>query len=165
MISLRLTMLGGFQIQDASGTGMDIPSTKAALILACLALRPGEPRTREKLMALLWSDRGESQARASLRHAGWALRRAVGGLDPCPLLVQGESLALDPATVDTDVLALERYAADGSPDALEAAVALCHGEFLEGVRIRDRAVEEFLRIEQERVQELTVDVCGRLMDH
>ena len=165
MISLQLTMLGGFHARDATGAGMEIPSTKAALLLACLALRPGEAQRRDKLMALLWSDRGESQARGSLRHAVWTLRRAVEGLDPYPLLIQGEILALDPAAVDTDVLALERHAADGSPGALQSAVTLCRGEFLEGIRIRDRAFEEFLRVEQARIQELTIDVCARLMNH
>lgn len=165
MISLRLTMLGGFEACDQAGRRIEVGSTNAALMLARLALRPGEAPSREKLMALLWSDRGESQARGSLRHALWALRRAVEGLEPCPLVIEGDTLALDPAAVDTDVLALERSAADGSADALRAAVALYRGNFLEGIRIRDRVFEEFVRLEQERIQELAIDVCRRLMNH
>lgn len=165
MLSLRLTMLGGFEACDQSGRRIEVGSTNAALMLARLALRPGEAQSREKFMALLWSDRGESQARGSLRHALWTLRRAVAGLEPCPLVIEGETLALDPAAVDTDVLALERSAADGSADALRTAVALYRGDFLEGIRIRDRVFEEFVRLEQERIQELAIDVCRRLMNH
>jgi len=163
--SLRLTMLGGFQACDRAGRKIEVGSTKAALMLACLALRPGEAQPREKLMALLWSDRGESQARGSLRHAVWTLRHAVEGLAPCPLVIEGETLSLDPAAVDTDVLALERSLADGSAEALQAAVTLCRGEFLEGVRVRDRAFQNFQRLEQERIHELAVDACNRLMHH
>lgn len=165
MSALQLSLLGGFEARGASGRVIDIPSTKAALMLVCLALHPGEAISREKLMALLWSERGESQARGSLRHAVWTLRHALGDLEPCPIMVRGETLALDPASVDSDLLALERYAADGSPGALESAATLCRGEFLEGVRVRDRAFEAFLRVEQERVQELVIDVLNRLLGH
>jgi TolB-like protein/Flp pilus assembly protein TadD len=158
-------MLGGFEACDAAGRCIEVGSTKAQAILACLAVRPGEAQSREKLMALLWSDRGESQARGSLRHAIWTLRRALEGLDPCPLVVDGETLALDSAAVDADVLALERSASDDSPDTLRTAVALYRGDFLAGIRIRDRAFEEFLRLEQERIQELAIDACSRLMNH
>ena len=37
---------------------------KAKALLAYLALPPGKSRSREEIMALLWSDRGEAQARA-----------------------------------------------------------------------------------------------------
>jgi len=162
---LRLTMLGGFEARDQAGETIPLGSTKAALMLACLALRPGEAVSRERFMGLLWSDRGEAQARGSIRHAVWSLRRALEHLEPFPLVIEGDTLALDPGAVDTDVLALERSAAHPSPDALGAAAVLCRGDFLAGVRNRDRAFDEFLRLERERIQELGIDVCSKLMDH
>ncbi|MDH3265115.1 MAG: hypothetical protein OEM24_14095, partial [Paracoccaceae bacterium] len=165
MKSLRLTMLGDFQARDTAGGEIAIAGTKAALLLGCLALRPGEVYSREKLMGLLWSDRGESQARGSLRQALWALRRALEGLDPCPLIVDGETLALDPAAIETDLVTFESLAGEASPQALQSAVTLYRGELLEGLRVRDPAFETLLRSEQERLHELAVDACSRLLDH
>ena len=53
---LRLTLLGGFRARDSGGGKIAISGSKAVLLLAFLALRPGEVHSRDKLMALLWSD-------------------------------------------------------------------------------------------------------------
>jgi DNA-binding SARP family transcriptional activator len=88
MAALRVSLFGGFRVYDAQGREIAVSGTKATLLLAYLALRGGEPQTREKLMALLWSERGESQARGSLRQTLWALRRALKAVEPCPLIVE-----------------------------------------------------------------------------
>ena len=165
MTSLRLTLLGGFHICGPAGETIAIAGTKAALLLAYLALPPGKAHSRENPIGLLWSDRGESQARGSLRQAVWALRRAFKDTGPCPLIAEGETLALDPAAIETDVATLESLAVEGSPDALQSAVALYGGELLAGVRTRDPEFEAFLRAEQERLHELAADACTRLLDH
>ena len=95
MNSLRFTLLGGFQVRDAADSEIAIPGTKVALLLAYLALRPGQEHSRDKLINLLWSDRAEAQARASLRQAIWALRRALGDTTPSPLVVTSVSLSLN----------------------------------------------------------------------
>jgi TolB-like protein/Flp pilus assembly protein TadD len=158
-------MLGDFRARDTAGGKIAIAGTKAALLLGCLALRPGEAYSREKLMGLLWSDRGKSQARGSLRQALWALRQALEGLEPCPLIVDGETLSLDPAAVETDLVTFESLVDEASPQALQSAVTLYHGELLEGLRVRDPVFETLLRSEQERLNELAVDACTRLLDH
>jgi len=163
MKSLRLALLGGFRARDATGRRVDIAGSKATLLLAYLALRPGEVLSRERLMALLWSERAESQARGSLRQAIWALRRELGRLDPCPLVVDDGGLSLDPKAVESDVDSLQRLVAEGSTNALYAAVALYRGPLLEGVRIGDPAFQEFVRNEQERTHDLVVDAYTRLL--
>ena len=77
MKSLHLRLLGGFTVTNAAGEKIAIAGGKAALILALLALKPGQAQSRARLMALLWSDRDQKQARGSLRQALWALRRAL----------------------------------------------------------------------------------------
>jgi TolB-like protein/Tfp pilus assembly protein PilF len=165
MTSLRLTLLGGFQVRDTDGREISIAGTKGALLLAYLALQHGKAQSRENLIGLLWSDRGESQARASLRQAVWALRQAFKETEPSPLVIDGEALALDPAAIESDVVAFEDLAADGSPGALQAALALYRGELLEGFRVRDPAFEDFLRGEQQRLHELAVEAGTRLLEH
>ncbi len=165
MKSLRLMLLGGLDLCDTAGEKIAIAGTKAALLLAYLALRPGKAHSREHLIGVLWSDRGESQARGSLRQALWALRRVLEGTEPSPLIIDGETLALDPAAIEIDISTFERLVAEGSPDALQAAIALYRGELLEGVRVRDPAFEEFLRSERQRLHEQAVDACSRLLNH
>jgi len=165
MAALRLSLFGGFRVYNTQGRKIAVSGTKPILLLAYLALRGGEPQAREKLMALLWSDRGESQARGSLRQALWALRRALKAVEPCPLIIEGESVALDPLAVEADTLAFERLVADGSPDALEAAIALYRGPLLEGVRVRDPAFENVLAGERQRLHELAMEAGTRLLNY
>ena len=66
---LRLSIHGRFRAEDNLGNELPIKSRKARALLAYLALPPGKPRSREALMALLWSDRGDEQARGSVRPA------------------------------------------------------------------------------------------------
>ena len=54
--------------------------------------------SREAPMALLWSERGEAQARASLRQALTGLRKDLGE-DAAALIVTNDAVALDPDKV------------------------------------------------------------------
>lgn len=165
MKTLRLTLFGGFQVCSPKGGPIAIAGTKAALLLAYLALAPGTAHPRESLIGLLWSDRGESQGRGSLRQAIWALRQAFKEIEPSPLIVEGETLVLDPAAIETDVITFEQLIAEGSPEALRSALSLYRGELLEGIRVRDRQFEDFLRGESERLHELATDGATRLLYH
>jgi len=163
MGSLRLMMFGDFQVRDDADRNVTIAGSKPNLLLALLALRLGERQSRKRLMSMLWADRGESQARASLRQAIWSLRQALGGQDPSPLLIENETLALDPATVETDIRDFERAAAEGTPAALLEALRLYRAGLLGGIRVRESDVEDFVRNEQQRLQEIAIDACSRLL--
>jgi TolB-like protein/two-component SAPR family response regulator len=165
MRSLRLSLLGGFQAHDAEGRRIPISGNKVILLLAYLALRAGEPQTREKLMALLWGERGESQARGSLRQALWTLRRALKGLEPSALIVDKEVLALDPLAAEIDTLTFASLIEEGSPEALQAAIGLYRGQLLEGVRARDRSIEDVLADERRRLHELAIEADVKLLEH
>ena len=74
---------------------------KARAILAYLVLSPGGSATREQLAGLLWSDRGQDQARASLRQSLKELRElpAIGDT----IATERDAVALDPAAVTVDL--------------------------------------------------------------
>ena len=165
MKSLRLNLLGGFHARDAANRDIAVAGTKATLLLAYLALKAGKAHSRETLIGLLWGDRGDNQARGSLRQALWSLSQTLKNVDPCPLAIDGEMISLDPTAVDIDVAALERLAKEGTPDALQSAVALYGGELLQGIRVRDPPFEDFLFGERARLHELAVDACKKLLDH
>jgi TolB-like protein/Tfp pilus assembly protein PilF len=165
MKSLRLRLLGGFHACDAAEKNITIAGTKAALLLAYLALQTGKACSRENLIGLLWSDRGDSQARGSLRQVLWSLGQALKKIEPYPLSIEGDTVALDPAVIEIDTTTLERLVAEGTPDAFQSAMALYGGELLEGVRIRDPVYEDFLRNERARLHELAVEACTGLLDY
>ena len=69
MSKIQLILLGQFECLLSSGERLRLSMRKAEVLLAFLALAPGLRHPRERLINLLWSDRGEEQARNSLRNA------------------------------------------------------------------------------------------------
>jgi TolB-like protein/Tfp pilus assembly protein PilF len=165
MKSLRLELFGGFHACDADGRVIQIAGTKAALLLTYLAIKPERVHTREELIGLLWSDRGDSQARGSLRQALWALGRALKNCRPNPLIVRREKISLDTVAFETDVSTFEALLEKGTPDALASAVKLYGGELLHGMRVRDPIFEDFVQGERTRLNEAVISACNRLLDH
>ncbi len=96
---LKISIFGTFRVADASGNEIPIKSRKCRALLAHLALPPGRKRSREQIMSLLWSDRGEQQARSSLRQALSGLRKDLGEEGLSALQITDDALALDPARV------------------------------------------------------------------
>lgn len=165
MKSLRLELFGGFHACDSDDRVIQIAGTKAALLLTYLAIKPEQVHTREELIGLLWSDRGDSQARGSLRQALWALGRALRNCSPNPLIVRREEISLDTAAFETDVSTFEALLEKGTPDALASAVKLYRGELLYGMRVRDPIFEDFVQGERTRLNEAVISACNRLLDH
>jgi TolB-like protein/Tfp pilus assembly protein PilF len=154
---LRIRLLGGFELASACGRDVPLPGRKVRALMACLALSPGKPWPREKLMALLWSDRGEEQARASLRQALAELRRALG--EPSPLRTEHDAVSLAPAMIAVDAPEFERLAEAGQ--SVEAAT-LYRGQLLDSHGVRDDAFEDWLRAERTRLHDLAIEVLDRL---
>src|SRR5262245_55198800 len=94
---LILTLLGGFRAQHAGRTLTF--SKKAQGLVAHLALTPGHTQTRAHLAGLLWGDRGEEQARNSLRQTLFEIRRALGTSGEACLTVDHEHVALEGSRV------------------------------------------------------------------
>ena len=95
MVGLKVMLFGGFEARLASGASVSVPTKRAQAVLAYLGVRPGQSHPRDKLAALLWGERGDEQARGGLRHALVDLRRALAGVDPPPLRIEGQTLALN----------------------------------------------------------------------
>ena len=125
---LKLTLLGGFQAQLEAGAALVLPTRKAQALLAYLAVPLGQAHPREKLATLLWGDMQDAQARGNLRYALSRIRKALPRSVRPGLVLDGPSVALDPAVVDVDVARLEGLVADGRPEALEQIAGLYRGE-------------------------------------
>src|SRR5262245_22242188 len=154
---LQVRMLGGFELRSGHGRDAAPSGRKVRALFACLVLSSDKPWPREKLMALLWSDRSEEQARASLRQALAELRRALG--EPSPLRAEHDAVGLDPGMIAFDAIEFEQLARAGR---LDQAAALYRGPLLAGTGVRDDAFEDWLQIERGRLHDLAVDVLDRL---
>lgn len=138
-MSLSLKLLGEFALRDGSGAMVSLPTRKTRALLAYLSVNAGRPQPRERLMALLWSDRGERQARQSLNQALQAIRKL--GKDGKPFLdSDGERVTLSGSSFDCDVLRLRAL----SKSQPAEAATLYGGPFLDGLSIPDPAFEEWL---------------------
>lgn len=162
-MALSLTLLGGFQARLDLGGAVSLPTRKTQALLAYLGVRPGGAHPRDKLAALLWGESSDARARDGLRHALLALRRALSVTTPPILLVEGQTLALNPAVVDVDVARFERGVADGTPDALEEAAGLYQGDLLQGFSLDEPLFEDWLVPERERLRELALEALARLL--
>jgi len=162
MPDLSLRLLGGFVLRTETRS-RSLTVRKAQALLAYLALRAGRAHARETLMHLLWGDTGEKQARQNLRQTMVRLRRVLGvGRRPA-LIVQGDTITLNPAAITIDVVELERLVRRGTAEALESAVALYQGPLLDGFRIAAPAFEEWLEAERARVHELALAALRRVL--
>ena len=98
-----LTLLGMLRLVGKAGDDWTPKPRKTRAVLAILALAKG-PVTRARLTDLLWGDRGEEQAKASLRQALYELRDlASRGL----LTASRDTVAIGPKRLWTDVSSIE----------------------------------------------------------
>lgn len=154
---LKLRLFGGFELRSTQGADTAPLGRKVRALLAYLALSPDVAWPRETLMALLWSDRGKEQARASLRQALTELRHALG--EPSPLHTGQDAVSLRSAGIAVDAAEFACLAKLGE---WEQAAALYRGPLLDGHGVHDAAFEDWILVERTRLHDLAVDVLERL---
>jgi TolB-like protein/Tfp pilus assembly protein PilF len=162
MTPFEILLLGAFQLRKG-GQPVDLPGRRERALLAYLAMPAGESRSREKLAGMLWSERGEKQARDSLKQAMLKLRKVVDGEQPSALLTDREFVTLVPAAVSIDVTEFERLIGDGTPEAVARAMSLYRGDLLDGLEVKDPAFEEWLLMERQRLRDLARSALARLL--
>jgi len=165
MAIAQLTLLGGFELRLPNGEVIDLTGQKDRALLAVMALAPGVTHSRDKLASLLWSDRGDQQARDSLKHSLTRLRQCMPSAGPPPIAADRLSAKLDPTAVTTDVARFERLVSDGTPASLEQAATLYRGDLLDGIGIRDAAFEDWLLVERQRLRHLLEEGLTKLLSH
>ncbi|MEN8261596.1 MAG: BTAD domain-containing putative transcriptional regulator [Pseudomonadota bacterium] len=160
---MEVTLFGGFEVRSADGDVRDLPGQKDRALLAILALPPGATHSREKVASLLWSDRGDGQARDSLKHAVARLRKCLASGETQPIVADRQSVSLDPTAMAVDVATFEQLIEDGAPAAIEQAMALYGGDLLDGISVRDPAFQDWLLIERQRLRGMMEEAAAKLM--
>jgi DNA-binding SARP family transcriptional activator len=160
----RLELLGGFELYDPCGARVRLATKNARALIAYLAVQPGRPQVREKLMALLWGERSDKQARHSLNQTLVQIRKAVPWTDGKFLESDRESVTFVPGSIDVDVLNFRDLVAERPGDA----AASYKGPFLDGIGIRDAAFEDWLSAQRSELHTLACEAlkaqCERCVE-
>lgn len=160
----HVNVCGGFALKSPAGQVVQVASRKACGLLAYLLLSPKGLETRERLACLLWSDRGEEQARASLRQCLKQLRELFGayGIPGLHSERQTVSINLELFTVDLQVIeqqllagavADELLGEDGAPEKI-----------LYGYEVLDESYASWLQITRQRWSQKLVDCLQEQLD-
>ncbi|MFQ5623675.1 MAG: BTAD domain-containing putative transcriptional regulator [Paracoccaceae bacterium] len=154
---MKLTLLGGISAKDSSGDPLPFPTRKSEALLALLVLSPGLSLTRERAAELLWGDRGEIQARASLRQELSNLRKLCAQADCDVLEADRQTLRLREGALDVDALEFRARAEAGDS---EGAAALYSGPLLDGFDAKSAAFDDWMRLERQNLHALAVRVLS-----
>lgn len=100
---LTVRLCGFFAIERADGTSLRPTGKKPAALLAYLAYQRGKGVTRDRLIDLLWSDRGQKQGQDSLRQAVYVIRQALGRRAKSFIVSHRNYLAVDPEQISYDL--------------------------------------------------------------
>ena len=177
MPHLSLCVLGPFQAKLDGVPIRALKSNKVRALLAYLAVEHERPHPREMLAGLLWPELPESVALANLRDALSNLRRHLQDRQAAtPLIaviagslqfnVQGDCWVDALAFADLTRQRSGVTAQMPEPEALEQALALVQGDFLEGFSLRDSApFEEWQLLKREQIQRQVTATLYHLAGH
>ena len=165
MAVLNLELLGDFRLRSETGSLITISARKSQAMLAYLAVKPGQLVSRDKMAGLLWSSTAPEQARQSLRQTLSTLRRELAAVSSQKLLLEeGDFLSLDPALVQCDVVEFESLVATGTPEALDPAIRLYAGDFLEGFLIDEEKFDQWVLAERDRLHRMALRAHAQLCE-
>lgn len=142
---IRIQTLGGLSVRGDDGKPLAgaAAQPRRMSILALLARAGDRGVSRDKVLALLWTDASDEQGPRSLTQALYALRKDLGAEDA---ITGSKELRFDPALISTDVGEFTSAVSRGD-DA--RAVSLYQGPFLDGFHLS--GADEFTRwMEKER---------------
>jgi TolB-like protein/Tfp pilus assembly protein PilF len=160
--ALRVRILGPMTVA-VGDTQVSIPSRRARALLGYLALREGTAVARGVLAGLLWGERAEEQARASLRQALSELRAALGQPAQDAIVATKETVTFSAGAAWIDARLVESLAASDDPGDLRSATEHLGGELMEGMAVAEPGFEQWLVTERERFRLLASTIHARLL--
>ena len=144
-----LKLLGKLAIFGPEGARLHLPTRKAELLLARLALARGRAIPRGELAGWLWPDADETKASASLRKVlSWLRTELPGGT----ILARRNEVWVARESLAVDAVEFEAALDADNDDALAQAAALYHGDLLAGIDPVPGAFEEWLITERARLR-------------
>lgn len=120
-VALKIEVFGPLRVVDNAGIDYTPKAIRSRALLALLSLGDRQPRARPWLQSVLWPDRGEEQARVSLRQCLAEIRKSFGPHKEC-LVADRRSVQLDSSRVGCNPeaqLQSLQMARSTTPDLLE----------------------------------------------
>ncbi len=151
MSGLTLHLLGQLRVIGPDGADLAPRSRKTRALLGILALTPGATASRGTIAGLLWSDRAEEQARASLRQAIAELRETAPAI-ASHLQADRMSVGLDATACRTDVALLADAIAKGDLAVLSAMLPTLALPLMADMDGLSPDLDDWLRIERARFE-------------
>lgn len=142
-------LFGSFRVRAADGSDATPNGRKARALIAFLLLADGETATRDRLAGLLWSERGDDQARASLRQTLYEMRELTAG-DAALLASDRARARIEPGRVVTDLDRMRTAAATNDTAALVMLVGEKPSDLLADLDGIDPAFDDWLVVERAR---------------
>jgi len=159
---LHLDLLGGYRAYlSGSEKPIDFPTKKSALLLPPIVLDKPAP-TRDRLAALLWSNRQEQQGRGSLRQAIFTLRAVLRNANAPEPVARQDRIEIPDDFVTCDAVLFRHLANQRTTAAMEQARALYKGHFLGTVRLPDAAYTDWAAEQRAGFAQLAESVGIRL---
>lgn len=148
----RFNLMGEFQYIRGEQLPGEISLAKDIGVLALVAMSKNYSCSRSRIIDMLWSDRCDEQARASLRHSLWQLKKFLNASSDDLLLIDRKKVSLNPELCSIDATDFFELSESSRRHDLEQAISIYRGDFLEGLVIRDVIWNEWLNIERERLK-------------
>ena len=159
---LRFKLLGQPLLACSGPGSVRISAQKGLALLAYLAMHQGAPVSRAILADLLWSDRGDANARQNLRQLILTLRRDLGSRHVYLLHTDDQSISLATETTDVDAVQFEAWAKNPDPAARVRCLEIPWGSFLDGFSIGAEAFDEWALAERHRLDAIATRVFSDL---
>ncbi len=160
---ILIRVLDGFSVETSLGMRITIKNRKACALLGYLALNRNHVETRERLAGLLWSDRGEEQARASLRQCLKQLRGVFHPINCRVLRMDRQEVAISPQHIQIDLEQATTKRDDGQLGAGLVNGIVVPERILYGLEELDEAYAAWLHVIRKRWGTLLVDQLQSLM--
>ena len=159
---LHVRLLGTPEV-SMEGMSFALNQLKPRALLYYLAAT-GEPRTRDHLATLLWSESGQSEAYHSLRSSLYQLRKALQAVQADQVLISdGDLLGLDTSSYECDVIEFHRLMSLDNETSLSKAIALRRSLLLQGFSIPDAPMfDDWVQVENSRLNHVCFEALERL---
>lgn len=144
---IRLELLGPVRLANSAGDDLTPRARKTRALLAILALSK-TPLTRSRLTELLWGDRGEEQAKASLRQALYELRDLASRGFIC---ADRETVGAGPKPLPSDLATLHRRIDEHDTGGVEEALGEIGSPLLGTLDGITPELDDWLRDERNRL--------------
>ncbi|MXO48541.1 hypothetical protein GRI69_09750 [Erythrobacter vulgaris] len=138
-VKLKANVFGEFRIHTSDGDEITLSNRRACLLLAMLCLEPGQSLDRETLARLLWADRFQPQAKASLRQCLLELKRKLEEVGIDDLIVTRRAVSMRKGALVCDLFDLEAELSSGKTDAaIDRMTAIGNRPLLQGLVLNSK---------------------------